>query len=187
MNHTRFPREDHLTDWQRRDNKVMKGDRAEAEVTMWVVWFKLPDCCHQGHGRDLLNYAPCCVDFHTRSCSQTRCLLPSGCPAHQCLSPPSVTHDFHLAINTFETPCKKLTNEKSTWCHLLFYFTYYALNMFRTLIYPPSGAWDCVDELPHRSSCSQFVVCCSFCCGWYLVVFVCRLKHCFIPKINLRN
>jgi len=26
--------------------------------------------------------------------------------------------------------------------------------MFRTLIYPSSGACDCVDELPHRSSCS---------------------------------
>ena len=58
-----------------------------------------------------------------------------------------------------------LTNEKPTWCHLLFYFIYYALNMFRTLIYPPSGACDCVDELPHRSSCSQFVVCWRFCCG----------------------
>ena len=31
--------------------------------------------------------------------------------------------------------------------------------MFQTLIYPSSGACDCVDELPHRSSCSQFVVC----------------------------
>jgi len=30
------------------------------------------------------------------------------------------------------------------------------LNMFRTLIYPSSGACDCVVELPHRSSCSQF-------------------------------
>ena len=63
-------------------------------------------------------------------------------------------------------------NQRPTWCHLLFYFTYYALNMFRTLIYPSSGACDCADELPHRSSCSQFVVCWSFCCGWYLVVFV---------------
>ena len=44
--------------------------------------------------------------------------------------------------------------------------------MFRTLIYPSSGACDFVDELPHRSSCSQFVVWWSFCCGWYLVVFV---------------
>ena len=48
----------------------------------------------------------------------------------------------------------ELRNEKPTWCHLLFYFIYYALNMFRTLIYPSSGACDCVDELPHRSSCS---------------------------------
>ena len=53
-------------------------------------------------------------------------------------------------------------NERPTWCHLLFYFTYYVLNMFRTLIYPSSGACDCVDELPHRPSCSQFVVCWNF-------------------------
>ena len=66
-----------------------------------------------------------------------------------------------------------LKNERPTWCHLLFYFTSYVLSMFRTLIYPSSGACDCVDELPHRSSCSQFAVCwrfgaaglrwCSFC------------------------
>ena len=71
----------------------------------------------------------------------------------------------------------QLTNEKPTWCNLLFYFTYYALNMFRTLTYPSSGARDCVDELPHRSSCSQFVVCWSFCCGWYLVVFVLQAEN----------
>ena len=40
--------------------------------------------------------------------------------------------------------------------------------MFRTLIYPSSGACDCVDELPHWSSCSQFVVCGSFWCSWFL-------------------
>ena len=31
--------------------------------------------------------------------------------------------------------------------------------MFRTLICPSSGARDCVDGLPHRLSCSLFVVC----------------------------
>ena len=36
----------------------------------------------------------------------------------------------------------------------IFYFTYYALNMFRTLIYPSSAVCDCVDKLPHRSYCS---------------------------------
>jgi len=41
---------------------------------------------------------------------------------------------------------------------LLFYFTSYVLNMFRTLIYPSSGACDCAVELPHRSFCSRFVV-----------------------------
>ena len=44
----------------------------------------------------------------------------------------------------------------------LFYFTSYVLSMFRTLIYPSSGACDCVVELPHLSSCSQFVVCWRF-------------------------
>ena len=38
----------------------------------------------------------------------------------------------------------------------------YVLNIFRTLIYPSSGACDCVTELPHRSFCSQFVVCWRF-------------------------
>ena len=65
-----------------------------------------------------------------------------------------------------------------TWCHLLVYFTYYALNMFRTLIYPSSGTCDCVDELPHRWSCSQFVVCWSFWCGRFLVVFVSQAEAC---------
>ena len=69
-------------------------------------------------------------------------------------------------------------NERPTWCHLLFYFTYYALNMFRTLIYPSSGACDSIDELPHRSSCSHFVVCWSFWCGRFLVVFVLQAEAC---------
>ena len=29
MNHTRLPKEDHLPDWERRDNKVTKGDRVD--------------------------------------------------------------------------------------------------------------------------------------------------------------
>jgi len=37
---------------------------------------------------------------------------------------------------------------------LAVYFTSYVLNMFRTLIYPPSGACDCAVELPHWSFCS---------------------------------
>ena len=47
-----------------------------------------------------------------------------------------------------------------TWCHLLFYFTSYVLNMFRALIYPSSGTCDCVVELPHRS-----IVLSSLCVG----------------------
>ena len=29
VNHTRFPKEDHLPEWARRNNKVTKGDRVE--------------------------------------------------------------------------------------------------------------------------------------------------------------
>jgi hypothetical protein len=79
----------------------------------------------------------------------------------------------------FIGPCIiAIVDESPTWCHLLYYFTYYELNIFRTLIYPSSGACDCVDELPNQSPCSQFVVCWSFCCGWYLVVFVLQDEAC---------
>jgi len=39
--------------------------------------------------------------------------------------------------------------KRPTWCHLLFYFT--PFNIFRTLIYPSSGAYDYSVELPHWS------------------------------------
>jgi len=55
-----------------------------------------------------------------------------------------------------------LKNKRPTWCHLLFYFTSYVLNKFRTLIYPSSGACDYSTELPHWSYCSSFDVCWSF-------------------------
>ena len=44
----------------------------------------------------------------------------------------------------------------------IFYFTSYALNMFRTLIYPSPVAYDYSVELPHWSYCSWFDVCWSF-------------------------
>ena len=98
------------------------------------------------------------------------------------------TNIFDLRLGTNLTATKLLLvcsdrcswqvkNERPTWCHLLFYFTSYGLNMFRTLIYPSSGACDCVDELPHRSSCSQFVVCLELWCGWFRWCSFCRLKH----------
>ena len=50
------------------------------------------------------------------------------------------------------------------------------LNIFRTLIYSSSGACDCVVELPHRSSCSQFVVCWRFGAAGIWWCSFCRLK-----------
>jgi len=40
VNHTRFPKDDHLPDWARRDNKVTKGDRADSKYLIYtvVVW-----------------------------------------------------------------------------------------------------------------------------------------------------
>ena len=71
---------------------------------------------------------------------------------------------------------EQLKNERPTWCHLLFCFTSYVLSMFRTLIYPSSGACDCVVELPHRSSCSQFVVCWRFGVAGFEWCSFCRLR-----------
>ena len=45
MNHTRFPKEDHLPDWARRDNKVTKGYRVESitkGVSYSSVWYHGP-------------------------------------------------------------------------------------------------------------------------------------------------
>ena len=58
----------------------------------------------------------------------------------------------------------------------IFYFTSYVLNMFRTLIYPSPGACDCVVELPHQSSCSQFAVCWSFGVAGFEYCPCCRLN-----------
>jgi len=57
---------------------------------------------------------------------------------------------------------KMLKNKRPTCCHLLFYFTSYLLSIFRTLIYPSSGACDCAVELKQRLFCSRFVVCWRF-------------------------
>jgi len=60
---------------------------------------------------------------------------------------------FGSSHNVWQTETHlSLRNKRLTWCHLLFYFTSYVLNMFRTLIYPSSGACDCVVELPHHSN-----------------------------------
>ena len=70
-----------------------------------------------------------------------------------------------------------LKNKRTTWCHLLLFFTSYVLNVFRTLIYPSSGACDCVVELPHLSFCSHFVVCWRFGAAGFEWCPCCRLKH----------
>ena len=46
------------------------------------------------------------------------------------------------------------------------------------LIYPSSGACECVVELPHRSSCSQFVVCWRFGAVGFEWCSCCKLKLC---------
>jgi len=64
-------------------------------------------------------------------------------------------------------------NKRPTWCHLLFYFTSYVLNMFWTLIYPSSGACDYSVELPHWS-CVLGSMCfgVSVLLGWHWICVV---------------
>ena len=41
MNRTRFPKEDHLPDWARRNNKDTKGDR-EYYIAYWNAYHEIP-------------------------------------------------------------------------------------------------------------------------------------------------
>ena len=93
---------------------------------------------------------------------------------------------WHMSTTQYQ-----LKNKRPTWCHLLFYFNYYVLNMFRTLIYPSSGACDYSVELPHWSYCSWFDVCWSFgvvglewytCCRLQLATRIRMSETCWAHK-----
>ena len=60
-----------------------------------------------------------------------------------------MAHDLQFFFHCMNTYFLK--NKRPTRCHLIFYFTSYVLNMFRTLICPSSGACDYAVELPHWS------------------------------------
>jgi len=91
---------------------------------------------------------------------------------------------LHGGTKRINTPCGQnagLKNKRPTWCHLLFYFTSYVLNMFRTLIYPSSGACDYAVELSHLSF--FFLVRCVleiWCCWvWVVSVLQAEAELCF--------
>ena len=65
-----------------------------------------------------------------------------------------------------------LRNNRPTWCHLLLYFTSYVLNVFRTLIYPSSGALRLFCWI--TTLVVLFLVRCVLAirCGWFGVVSV---------------
>jgi len=46
LNHIRFPKEDHLPDWARLDNKVTKGDRVERDMILYFC----EQCACKAHG-----------------------------------------------------------------------------------------------------------------------------------------
>ena len=74
----------------------------------------------------------------------------------------SISRCTVLWLSNIKQALTWLKNKRPIWCHSLFYFTSYVLNVFRTLIYPSSGACDYSVELPHWSFCSWFDVCWSF-------------------------
>jgi hypothetical protein len=56
VNHTRFPKDDHLPDWERRDNQVKKGDRVECiySIDYWtqrgcLTWKLFPRLAARKH------------------------------------------------------------------------------------------------------------------------------------------
>ena len=91
-----------------------------------------------------------------------------------------------IKANLFDKVLYMLKNERQASCHLLLFFTSYVLNMFRTLEYPSSGACNSVVELPHRSSCSQFVVCWRFGVAGFEYCSCCRLDL-FNASVLLRR
>jgi hypothetical protein len=55
VNHTRFPKQDHLPYWARRDNKVTKGDRVE--FVHAVLWYFFHNPYKQsGRWQDVLEW-----------------------------------------------------------------------------------------------------------------------------------
>ena len=83
MNHTRFPKEDHLPDWARRDNQVQKGGRVECSVSkknkglclaeiglftsLYILWWGLIFAAQLGYSRFL---------FVTYTCTFTEQKVP---------------------------------------------------------------------------------------------------------------
>jgi len=55
----------------------------------------------------------------------------------------------HVLFIKHKMHWRYLNNKRPIWSHLLFYFTSYVLNMFRTLIHPTSGACDFSIVSPH--------------------------------------
>ena len=47
VNHTRFPKDDHLPDWARWDNKVTKGDRVECICMYICVYIYIYICIYK--------------------------------------------------------------------------------------------------------------------------------------------
>jgi len=45
VNHTRFPKEDHLPDWASRDNEVTKGDRIELVSSLATLRIRVKTLC----------------------------------------------------------------------------------------------------------------------------------------------
>ena len=84
-------------------------------------------------------------------------------------------NEFNVYWTVHHCNSWRMKDQLDVTCY--FYFTFYVPNMFRTLIFPLSGAFDCVVELPHRSSCSQFVVYWRFGVAGFEWCSFCRLKH----------
>ena len=118
------------------------------------------------------SYSQCLRAYHFLITTKTRPKWPpfnlTKRPTH--LQNRTVIHSSWWSTTlATQTSRSQMKNKRPTWCHVLFYFTSYVLNMFRTLIYPSSGACVYSVELLHWSYCSWFDVCWRFgVAGWSL-------------------
>ena len=125
MNHTRFPVEDHLPDWARRDNKVTKGDRVESEQYEYFVsceteyrWVTM-NCCFMGDIKVTTSYrSPTQAELMNRTRYQQRSGLayyPNGCTEIMADIKQTEVQEYSSADNRYCRSVHSQDNEQRCW------------------------------------------------------------------------
>ena len=129
MNHTCFPKEDHLPDWERRDNKVTKGNRAEYINGLGKCTWEIYD------SSIYLSQTSRCKGFSGSNMDSLRISVPAYCYGARYRSYIICHHHhYHLAImqlghvltrSGFTHPEVSSRISPGSFCLLIWSFFYY--------------------------------------------------------------